>query len=97
MVIPIDGLFYPILTRIMDSFPCSPLHTSFLDRRAASVRPTCVRLFIYLSHGLVRVYEICYIEASNILELSLLSVADLELFVKIECGPGSNHTDKRFS
>ena len=29
MVIARDGFFYPTLTRIMDSFSCSPLHTSF--------------------------------------------------------------------
>ena len=43
-----------------------------------------------------KTFSFCYIEASNILELSLLSVADLELFVKIEGGLGSNQTDKRF-
>ena len=28
-VIARDGFFYPIFTRIMDSFSCSPLNTSF--------------------------------------------------------------------
>ena len=29
MVISKDGFFYPTLTRIMDTFSCSPLYTSF--------------------------------------------------------------------
>ena len=28
--IPKDGIFYPILTQIMDSFPCPPLNIAFL-------------------------------------------------------------------
>ena len=33
MVIARDGFFYPILTKIMDSFSCSPLNTSFHTRK----------------------------------------------------------------
>ena len=29
-MIPKDGVFYPILTQIMDSFSCSPLNSAFL-------------------------------------------------------------------
>ena len=30
-VIPLDGFFYPTLTRIIDSFSCSPLNTLFYN------------------------------------------------------------------
>ena len=30
---PLDGFFYPTLTRIVDSFSCSPLNTSFYVKK----------------------------------------------------------------
>ena len=39
MVIMRDGFFYPILTQIMDSFSCSPLHTSFLLKKNMQKAP----------------------------------------------------------
>ena len=35
MVIPRDRFFYPSLTRIMDSFSCSPLDTTFYSKEKA--------------------------------------------------------------
>ena len=34
-----DGLFYPILTQIMDYFSCSPLNTSFYDEKNMKLLP----------------------------------------------------------
>ena len=40
-----DGLFYPIPTRIMDSFSCSPLNTFFIgenDKKASRKSSICL-------------------------------------------------------
>ena len=41
MVILRDGILYPILTRIMDSFSCSPLNTSKKDFQKIPNTPRC--------------------------------------------------------
>ena len=35
MVIPRDGVFYPSLTQILDSFSCAPLSTAFWKQKWA--------------------------------------------------------------
>ena len=56
MVIRREGFFYPILTRKMDTFSCSPLNTSFYIGKHKKMLPENPE-YAEMRHGDVKFYH----------------------------------------